>query len=36
MVEFNLPNAITIGIIAVLILVAVRFAAKAAGKTSPV
>lgn len=36
MVEINLPNAITIGLIAVIVLVIVRAGAKMAGKNSPV
>lgn len=36
MVEINLPNAVTIGLIAVVTVCLVRFAAKAANKTSPV
>lgn len=36
MVEVNLPNAVTIGLIAVIVLVVVRAAAKMAGKASPV
>ena len=36
MVEFNIVNLITIGLIAVLAVVLVRFGAKALGKNSPV
>lgn len=36
MINVNIVNAITIGLIAVIAIVALRFAAKAAGKTSPV
>jgi type IV secretory pathway VirB6-like protein len=36
MVEINLPNAVTIGLIAVIALVFIRFVAKAANKESPV
>ena len=36
MVKFNIVNFITIGLIAVLTVVAVRLAFKATGKTSPV
>jgi len=36
MVNFNIVNFITIGIIAILVVMGVRLAAKAAGKTSPV
>jgi hypothetical protein len=36
MVNFNIVNFITIGIIAVLAIVAVRMAFKATGKTAPV
>ena len=36
MVEINLPNAITIGLIAILALVLTKTLAKAAGKESPV
>lgn len=36
MVEFNLPNAITIGLIAVVAIVAIRFGAQALNKKAPV
>jgi len=36
MVEINLPNAVTIGLIAIVALALIRFAAKAANKESPV
>lgn len=36
MVDFNIVNFITIGLIAVAAIVAIRFVLKAAGKTSPV
>lgn len=36
MVEFNVVNFITIGLIAVLAVVAIRFATRAMGKASPV
>lgn len=36
MVEINVVNFITIGIIAVLAITALRIGAKAIGKTSPV
>lgn len=36
MVEFNIVNFITIGLMAVLAIVAIRFVMKALNKTSPV
>lgn len=36
MVEINLPNFITVGLIAVIAIVAIRLGLKAIGKTSPV
>lgn len=36
MVEFNIVNFITIGIIAVIAVTAIRFGSKALGKNSPV
>jgi hypothetical protein len=36
MVNFNVVNFITIGIIAILAVLAVRLGAKSLGKTSPV
>lgn len=36
MISLNLPNAITVGLIAVVAILAVRFGAKALNKTSPV
>jgi hypothetical protein len=36
MVDINLPNAITVGLIAVLVLVAVRMVFKMRGAQSPV
>lgn len=36
MVDINLPNAITVGLIAVVAVLLVRFATKAAGINSPV
>lgn len=35
MVEFNVPNFITIGLIAMLVITVARFVAKAMGKDSP-
>jgi hypothetical protein len=36
MVDLNLPNAVTVGIIAVLAILVLRFALKAVGMASPV
>lgn len=36
MIDFNLPNFITIGLIAVVAIVAIRVGAKALNKTAPV
>lgn len=36
MVDLNIVNAITIGIIAILAILALRFIMKSVGKTSPV
>jgi hypothetical protein len=36
MIELNIVNFITIGIIAVIAIVAIRLAAKTAGKSAPV
>lgn len=36
MVEFNIVNFVTIGLIAVIAIVAIRFGAKALNKSAPV
>lgn len=36
MVDLNIVNAVTIGLIAILAILALRFALKAAGMASPV
>lgn len=36
MIELNIVNALTIGIIAVVVISAIKLAAKATGKASPV